>query len=84
MAYIVQKSAAKMPSSCKGKYVRIAVLEVADGVTHVSMISDRAKGVKRVVRTWEGCHDGKTAKSASHLALAEAHELAFTLNQSAS
>lgn len=31
--YIVQSAAACMPSSCKGRYRRVAVLEVEDGKT---------------------------------------------------
>jgi hypothetical protein len=63
MAYIIQTAKACMPSSCWGSnhYRRVAVLEVEDGVMQVKMISSRARGVRRVVRTWERLFDGKTS-----------------------
>jgi hypothetical protein len=58
--FIIQTAAAHMPSSCKwGPYRRVAVLEVRDGVEWVAMISDRARGVVRVVATWERCNVGR-------------------------
>ena len=56
MFYAVKVSAAKMPTSCWGKYIRVGVLEVEDDTTEISMISERARGVLRVVRTWERRH----------------------------
>ena len=78
--YIVQSAAAQMPSSVKARYRRVAVLEVQEGLTYVSMISKHAKGVIRVVKTWEKLHVGKTDKSAYNVALAEATALAAQLN----
>ena len=69
-----------MPASCKGHYRRCAVLEVDDGIDAVSMISIRARGVRRVVRTWERRHAGKTRRCAFQRALAEARALAAALN----
>jgi predicted secreted protein len=80
MPYIVQTASAKMPSSCRGKYIRVAVLEVDDGIERASMISRAARGVRRVVQTWERCSVGKTARSASAQAIAEAQSLASELN----
>ncbi len=57
--YIIQSASAKMPNSCWGQYGRVAVLEVEDGVDHVAMISGRARGVVRVVETWEKLNVGK-------------------------
>lgn len=82
--HIVQTAAAKTPSSCWGVYRRVAVLEVEAGVDRASMISDRARGVRRVVATWEKCNVGKTDACAYQQALAAARELAAELNDGAS
>lgn len=81
--YIVQSAAAKMPSKCKGRYARVAVLEVADGVERVAMISERARGVLRIVRTWEKRNVGKTERGAYQRAVADAEALALKLNAKA-
>jgi hypothetical protein len=78
--YIVQDAAAAMPSSCKGRYRRVAVLLVEDGYEHVSMISQHARGVIRVVQTWEKRNVGKTERCAFERAYTEAVEMAKTLN----
>ena len=82
MFYAVKVSAAKMPTSCWGKYIRVGVLEVEDDTTEISMISERARGVLRVVRTWERRHQGKTDRCAASVAITEAQELADELNAS--
>lgn len=78
--YIVQDAAACMPSSCKGRYRRVAVLEVEDGVERASMISDRARDVIRVVETWEKLNVGSTDRCAFRVARREAETLAGRLN----
>lgn len=78
MAYVMKISAAHMPSSCRGRYVRVAVMET-DGTCYPSMISARARGVRRIVRVWERCHVGKTGQSAAARAIAEAQALINTL-----
>ena len=78
--FIIQSAAATMPISCKGgPYRRVAVLEVEDGVERVKMISGRARGVVRVVRTWERRFVGLTDKSAFFRAKAEAEALVAEL-----
>ena len=79
MSYIVRTAAAKMPGSWKGTYRRVAVLEVEDGLVP-TMISTRAKGVRRIVRTWERLFVGKTERCEYRIALAEAEALAAKLN----
>lgn len=69
-----------MPASCRGRYRRIGLLEVEDGVEFVAMISERARGVLRIVKTWEKLSVGRTMKSAYGRALAEATRLADALN----
>ena len=78
--YIVQVSAARMPQSCWGRYVRIAVMEVQLGC-RPAMISERAKGVIRVVETWEKMFIGKTDRCAARVAQAEAEAMAQRLNE---
>lgn len=68
-----------MPNSCWGRYRRVAVLEVETG-TVPAMISGRARGVVRVVQTWEKRHVGTTDRCAYERAVAEAQELAAELN----
>jgi hypothetical protein len=80
MPFIVQTATAKMPSSCKGRYRRVAVIEVEPGVTEVAMISPHARGVVRVVETWERQHaDG--VNTAYARALTEAKALAEKLTR---
>lgn len=76
--FIVQTAAACMPSSCWGRYRRVAVLEVVKGV-EPKMISARARGVVRVVQTWERRHVGLTERGAYQRAVAEAQDLVSQL-----
>jgi len=80
--YIVKTAAAKMPAKVKAPYRRVAVLEVTPGAAP-KMISARARGVVRVVQTWERQHVGLTDRCAYQRALAEAHALAARLNSAA-
>lgn len=78
---IIKSSCAKMPASCWGKYKRIGVLEVEDDTKKVAMISKRAKGVIRVVRTWENLNVGKGVRDAYSRALSEANDLIDDMHQ---
>ena len=78
--YIVQSASAQMPASCRGRYMRVAVLEVPAGVERATMISDRARDVVRVVETWERLSVGLTERCAYRRALAAAKALAAKLN----
>lgn len=81
--YIVMDKAACMPASCWGSYRRVAVVEIDEDFVGVPrMISERAKGVRRIVRTWEKLHAGRTSRSVYQQALAEANALAAELNKS--
>lgn len=82
--FIVRSSAARMPASMrygKGKYRRVAVLEVEDGVSQVRMISARARGVKRVVRVWERLFAGSSDRCAFAQAYRAAQQQADELNR---
>jgi hypothetical protein len=78
MRYVVCTSQAKMPQSCWGKYRRVAVIETTDGIVP-KMISERARGVVRIVETWERLHVGGD-RSAYAVAMREAADLADRLN----
>lgn len=77
--FIVKTAAACMPASCWGRYRRVAVLEVERGIWP-TMISDRARGVVRVVQTWERLNCGKTERDAYSRAMAEAEAMTKELN----
>ena len=77
--FVIQTAAAKMPISCWGKYRRVAVLEISSEIESAKMISERAKGVVRVVQTWEKLNVGKTKACAYQRALAEARALVNAL-----
>ena len=81
--YSVVSSAACMPSSCWGKYRRIAILELTSGDTKPGMISERAKGVKLIVETWEKLNCGLTKRCAFERALGRAIDKARHLSVSA-
>ncbi|CAB4161956.1 hypothetical protein UFOVP786_17 [uncultured Caudovirales phage] len=79
MPYIVKDSAARMPSTCKGRYRHVAVMEVEPG-TVPAMISARARGVRRIVQTWDKVNVGLTGRCAFKRALAEATRVADQMN----
>lgn len=82
MPYIVQSATAHMPAAARRyPYKRVAVLEVTPGTDSVSMISTHARGVIRIVRTWERRSVGKTERCAYRRALADARALADELNR---
>ena len=62
--FVVKSSTARMPQSCWGTYRRVAVLEVAADAPEPRMISERARGVVAVVRTWERRSVGSTVRCA--------------------
>jgi hypothetical protein len=77
--YMIKVAAANMGASCKGTYARVAVLEVEAGA-EPEMISERAKGVVRIVRTWEKRNVGNgSGKCAYSKALTEARAFAKAL-----
>jgi hypothetical protein len=84
--YIIIISSARMPANCLGIYRRIGLLEVTpeayeqdrSGVRRLR-IDTRAKGVVRIVATWERLNVGKTDKCAFIRALTEAQALLATL-----
>ena len=78
--YVVVSSRAKMPGSCRGgrSYKRVAVMRVAPGATP-KMISERARGVQQVIKTWERQFSGRTWACAYGRAHDEAVDIAAEL-----
>lgn len=69
--YLVMTASACMPNSCWGRYGRVAVVELEAGFEDVpKMISTHARGVKRIVATWERQHVGSTDRCAFEQAIA--------------
>jgi len=82
--FIVQSASASMPQSCWGRYRRVCVLEVAEGIESVGRISERDREVVQVVETWEKLNVGTTERCAYEKALTAAYALADKLNAEAS
>lgn len=80
--YIVMTSSAKMPSTCRGRYRNVAVVQT-DGTTVPKMISRRAKGVVDILGFWEKLNVGKTEACAYRRALVEANAVVNRLNANA-
>jgi hypothetical protein len=86
MVAIVDSKAAGMPSSCKGHYRIVRVLDVAYDLAAQHQLgkwkpsSVRDKAVKRVI--WDSGPQsvGKTARCGFQRALVRAHELAAAYN----
>jgi hypothetical protein len=80
--YIVMTSSAKVPSSWKwhAAYRRVAVVETNLKEGEPKFIGDHARGVIRIVETWERCHVGKTERDEFSRAYRDAEALAEKLN----
>lgn len=81
--WIVMTSSAHMPSSCKGRYRKVALVQLNQHYTannlRPKMISSHARGVLRVGQT--GNYSvGKTARCAYQRALVAAEQRAIELN----
>lgn len=80
--YIVKTSCAAQRGSWKWRHRRrnVAVLEVEPGVSRVAMISERARGVRRIVAFWGCLYEGSSERCQYAHALAAAEALAAKLN----
>ena len=79
--FIVMESKARMPAVVISPYARIAVVEIEPGFKGPpKMISERARGVVRIVKEWGPCYIGVTNRCAAAIARKEATDLARTLN----
>lgn len=72
--FAVLTASAKMPASCWGKYRYCAVVELEEGfrAADVTMISPRAKAVRRVIWASDAGNVGLTERCAHRQHLAEA------------
>lgn len=78
--YMILTSKACMPNSCWGRYRNVAVLEVDPGA-QPKMISERARGVRRIVWFQGKLHAGsESPRTAYGKALAYAQELVDSLS----
>ena len=77
--FIVMTAATKMPASSWGRYAKVAVCEVEKGVIP-KMISERAKGMVRIVHLYDRLHVGGV-RSAFQLTLTRANAACDQLNR---
>ena len=79
--FVVRDSSAHQPSSRKWKHPRrrVAVLEVEPGAVP-AMISERARGVIRIVRVWEDLYTGPSQHCQYARAMSAAREMAERLS----
>jgi hypothetical protein len=83
MTYIVMHRSTHMPSKVKAPYRRVGVVEVEAGFEgEPTMLSKRARGVVRIVTTWERLH-ARGKDTAFTRAMADAQALADKLNAGA-
>ena len=84
MRHIVMTSTAKMPSNCWGVYKKVAVVQLtvdyAINNRRPKMISNRARGVSRIIKVWNRLYFGTTPRSAYGRALIQAEELCARYN----
>ena len=80
--YIVMTASAKVSGKARqfGRYGHAAVVDVETADTVPAMISERAKGVVRIVWDSGACSIGKTDRSAFAVAKAHAAAMAARLN----
>lgn len=78
MPWIVMTSAAKMPSSCRGKYRNVALVEIEDIDNPPATIREQ-RGVLRI-QHWGAHNVGKTDRCAYRRMLANAETVAAMRN----
>ena len=78
--FIVMTAAACMPSSCWGRYGRVGIVELSSE-KRPKMISERARGIARIVGTFERQNMGTTERCAFAQSVAAANEWAYQLNK---
>lgn len=77
--FIVITSAARMPCTCWGRYRNVALCEVEKG-KRPKMISERARGMVRIIDYRGKLNDGTTERCATARAIAELQAEADRLN----
>ena len=79
MTWIVMTASAHMPSSCKGKYRKIALVDVIEPDYRPGRIDARDKKITQVIQ-WGNHNVGKTDRCAYAVALKKAEAHAAELN----
>ncbi|SDG59461.1 hypothetical protein SAMN05216338_1001846 [Bradyrhizobium sp. Rc2d] len=77
--WIVMTASASMPSNCRGIYRNVAVIEIEKAGIVPKMISERARGVRRIVRHYGPQSVGKTDRCAYACAVASAEAMCTKL-----
>jgi hypothetical protein len=77
--FVVKTSSSRLGNNCYGKYANVAVIET-DGITKPKMISERPKGVIRIIRKETNCNMGTTLRSSFGQACEYAVDLCEFLN----
>lgn len=80
--YIVMTAKARMPSSCWGKYGKVAVVE-REGDLIPKSIHPNHRAVRSIVEVWDRRNIGSTERCAFDRAVIEAIQLAAQLNEDA-
>lgn len=71
--YAILTMSAQVPAKWRGIYKRVGIVELEPGFEgKPKMLSERAVGVRRVLRTWEQLRVGKTQRCAYRVAMEEA------------
>ena len=85
--WIVMTSSAQMPASCKGRYRKVALVQLTEGGANdydkgwrPARIDDRIKGIARIQQLGP-YHVGTTDRGAYQKALAEANQLVDRRNR---
>jgi hypothetical protein len=80
--FVVMTSSAQVRGKARqyGRYSNVAVIET-DGETMPKMISERAKGLRRIARHFGACSVGSTSRCQYQVALGQATSLAAHLNR---
>lgn len=83
--FVLVETTAQMPNSVKAAYKHCAVVEIdADFTGTVPGISERYRGVRRIMARWPAYPaNGKTERSGRVQALAEANAMVAELNAAA-
>ena len=79
--FLVMTSSGQVKGKARqfGTYRNVAVVEIEDEHPRPKMISERARGVVRIVRHWGTCSVGTTSRCQYQIALREANELCDSL-----
>ncbi len=77
--FTIMTSCASMPARYRGKYKNIAIVEYEGGKVP-AMISERARGMVRIVRRWNCQYVGKSSNCEYARSMREAEDYLAALN----